>query len=437
MKRSAAETASIVEERSRDFFGGGYFILAAASLLSIVATFFVAASDLNFAAKTIVFAAVVLSYPLLFAAVYLWQKNKVSSRNKLNEAARNQSAETIFDEKIENRLRALEEASEFFGASLKPADMFRLCASRINEIVPFAACALFSANENGTRLRVVAAAGENSEQLKNLEIESHKGLAGKTFCSRRPQRDEKLLLEKSAIVPAALANFTSAVGAPLARGAEVFGALVLYGNAEKTFDEKSLRLAEAVAERVAPLFLSSLAFEQNVANALTDALTNLPNERAFYLVLENKIAESQRFRQERPLSILTVDIKNFTALNETFGHALGDRVLAFAAEIIKAQLRQMDFLARAGSDEFLAVLPTADKGKAAEIVGRIERAFAAKAFEISHGEKKYLQLNFGAATFFSDGETAGQILQAAHLRKQQAKTPGKGSVLWFPKEYVN
>ncbi|MBA2619738.1 MAG: hypothetical protein H0U87_00910, partial [Acidobacteria bacterium] len=125
MKRSAAETASIVEERSRDFFGGGYFILAAASLLSIVATFFVAASDLNFAAKTIVFAAVVLSYPLLFAAVYLWQKNKVSSRNKLNEAARNQSAETIFDEKIENRLRALEEASEFFGASLKPADMFR------------------------------------------------------------------------------------------------------------------------------------------------------------------------------------------------------------------------------------------------------------------------------------------------------------------------
>ncbi len=437
MTRHAAEKTSTVGEGSRDFFGGGYFVLAAASLSAIIATFFVAASDLNFAVKSIIFGAVVLSYPLLFAAVYFWQKNKTRGRNARREDARNELAETIFNEEVENRLRALEEASEFFGASLKQADMFRLCASRINEIVPFAACALFSASENDTHLKIILAAGENSERLKNLEIESDKGLAGKTFVSRRPQQDAELLLEKSAIIHAALENFTSAVGVPLARGAEVFGALVLYGNREKTFDEKSLRLAQAVAERVAPLFLSSLAFEQNVANALTDALTNLPNERAFYLVLENKIAESHRFGEERPLSILTVDIKNFTALNETFGHALGDRVLAFAAEIIKAQLRQMDFLARAGSDEFLAVLPTANKETAAEIVERIERAFAAKAFEISRQEKKYLQLNFGAATFFSDGETAGQLLQAAHLRKQQAKTPGKSSVLWFPKEYAN
>ncbi|MDQ6787708.1 MAG: GGDEF domain-containing protein, partial [Acidobacteriota bacterium] len=194
---------------------------------------------------------------------------------------------------------------------------------------------------------------------------------------------------------------------------------------------------ESIAERVTLLFLSSLAFERNVANALTDTLTDLPNERAFYLVLENQIAESQRLREERPLTVLTLDIKNFADLNEKLGHSVGDRILTFVADTIKEQLRQMDFLARATGDEFLVVLPTASNETAAEIVGRIEKAFALKAFEISRQEKKYLQLNFGIATFLRDGETAGQLLQAAHLRKQQTKAPGKSSVLLFPREYVN
>ena len=121
--------------------------------------------------------------------------------------------------------------------------------------------------------------------------------------------------------------------------------------------------------------MSSMSFERSLTNALTDTLTNLPNERAFYLVLENQIAESQRNRDERPLTILTVDIKNFTELNQNFGHAAGDQILAFAANLIKAQLRQMDFLARSQNDEFLAVLPTASDEIAMEIIERIEKAF--------------------------------------------------------------
>ncbi|MDQ3321368.1 MAG: sensor domain-containing diguanylate cyclase, partial [Acidobacteriota bacterium] len=291
-----------------------------------------------------------------------------------------------------------------------------------------------------TRLKIALVAGENAQSLKNLEIDSHKGLAGKTFLARQSQTDENLVFDKNIFdSAAALKNLTSAVSVPVMRGADAdaFGLLVLYGDKEKTFNQSSRKLLESVAERVAPLFSNSLAFERNVANSLTDALTNLPNERAFYLVLENQIAESQRFREERPLTILTVDIKNFAGLNERFGHAAGDRILTFAADLIKEQLRQMDFLARSASDEFLAVLPTAPNKTAAEIVGRVEKAFAAKPFETSRQEKTYLLLNFGIATFLKDGETAGQLLQVAYLRKQQAKAPGKSSVLLFPKEFVN
>ncbi len=415
----------------RSSFGFSYLILAVVSLSAIAATFFAAGSGLGFETKITIFTWIVLLYPAFFFAVYMRQKRRM--RDGEREAARN-----LFNSEVEGRLLALEEAGEFFGASLKSADMFRLVASRINELIPFTTCALFIADKDGTRLKISLTAGEHAQALKNLEIDSRGSLAGKTFVSRQSQIDERLVGDKNIFSSCeASKNWDSAISAPLLRGVDVFGVIVLYGDSEKKFSQNSLRLLESIVERVKRLFLSSFAFEQNVANSLTDNLTNLPNERAFYLVLENQIAESQRFREERPLTILTVDIKNFGELNEKFGHAAGDRILTFAAGIIKEQLRQMDFLARSTGDEFLAVLPTASNKTASEIVGRIEKAFASKPFEISPTHKKYLFLNFGIATFLKDGETAGQLLQACYLHKQQAKSPVKSSVLMFPKEYVN
>ena len=87
----------------------------------------------------------------------------------------------------------------------------------------------------------------------------------------------------------------------------------------------------------------------------------MPNERSFYLVLENQIAQTQRNSRERPLTVLAIDIINFDEINRRFGHSAGDRILYYAAGTIKNQLRRMDFSARTTGDEFLAALPTASE----------------------------------------------------------------------------
>ena len=69
--------------------------------------------------------------------------------------------------------------------------MFRLVTSRINEMIPFASCALFLADENQTNLKIIFSVGENSAILTNLEIHSSKGLAGKAFISGRCQIDKQ------------------------------------------------------------------------------------------------------------------------------------------------------------------------------------------------------------------------------------------------------
>ena len=197
-------------------------------------------------------------------------------------------------------------------------------------------------------------------------------------------------------------------------------------------------ILEAVASRIVPLLSGSLAFEKSLSNALTDALTNLPNERAFYLVLENKIAEAQRLSEKRQLTVLVMDIRNFRDINEQYGHSTGDKILTFGAETIKNQLRQMDFLARSSNDEFFAVLPTASEEITEEIIKRIERAFVLNPYKIAHEENVHLQISFGAATFLQDGETAQELLHLALVKKKQSKSDDKNNqVLFFPKEFIN
>lgn len=405
-----------------------YVMLTIASLSVLILTFIISNIDLAFGAKLSIFVSIIFIYLLFIFAVYRFRQAKsFSAENKSN----------VFNSETEEKLLILEEAGEFFGASLKSGDMFRLVSGRIGELIPFANCSLFLIDETKTSLKIAYSTGENAKVFKNLEINTKDGLAGKTYVSGKSQTDRKLLRDRAIFPSGSLENLHGAIAAPLFRNSEVFAVLQLFGNTEKRFDENSVLLLEAVAMRVVPLLSGSLAFEKSLSNALTDALTNLPNERAFYLVLENQIAEAQRLSEKRQLTVLVMDIRNFKDVNKQYGHATGDKILAFAADIIKTQLRQMDFLARSSNDEFFAVLPTASEEITEDIIKRIERAFVLNPYKIAYEENVHLQIGFGAATFLQDGETAEELLRLALVKKKQSKSDDNNQILFFPKEFIN
>jgi diguanylate cyclase (GGDEF)-like protein len=397
------------------------------SLAALVATFLVSSSHLAYAAKTNIFLALAAGYLICSIGLYFLPRGAPAPDGDVDRS--------IFSDLVEGKLLALEEANEYFGAALKAADMFRLAASRIEEIVPYALCVVYLPAENSDQLRVKFATGEQADQLRGHEPDLQRSLAAAVASSGRAQLAEKLYAEKTLFPAPVLQDLSSAAAVPLLREGRVFAVLALYG--KQTYDENSLALLRAIGERVAPLFASSFAFERSLSNALTDTLTNLGNERAFFLVLENQIAEAHRYRDERQLTILALDIRDFAELNKKYGHSTGDRILNFAAETIRKQLRQMDVLTRSAADEFWVVLPTAGEATAGEIVERVKRAFVVNPCEVSETEKFHLGLNFGTATFGRDGETANDLLQTALLKKKQDKSGEPGKVLWFPREYVN
>ncbi|MBL8184482.1 MAG: GGDEF domain-containing protein [Blastocatellia bacterium] len=402
-------------------------------LIAPMITFVVAVSGLTVYQKTVGLIAMIASYLMICA--YLFQRARGNDR--LQTTDDHDFADVPKAKEGDDPMLALEDASQFFGSSLRPADMFRLVSSRVNDIYPFAASALFVPDTESLVLHVSHAYGQSPETIEKFTGEKTAGLAGMAFLSGEVEIDPQLEIETALRDTADLVGFRSAVAIPLTHEGSVFGVFQMYLADQPSNNDEERALLETIGDRISPLFLSSRAFERTVSNALTDPLTELPNERALYMVLENQLAESQRFRDERPLSVLSVDIKGFDETNQQYGHSTGDRLLRFAGATIRSSLRKMDFLARSVNDEFAVVLPTATEKTAAEVIERIKAEFADTSFQLSDHEEVKLWLNFGWATFWKDGESAEQLLQSARLRKQQSKSEDPNNVLWFKKEYVN
>ncbi len=144
--------------------------------------------------------------------------------------------------------------------------------------------------------------------------------------------------------------------------------------------KRALRLAEEIAlatigllgllgASFVPLVRSGAGFERD---ALRDSVTTLGNRRAF---LDRLL---QRSREQKPFAVVLIDLDGFKAINDTLGHATGDRVLHLTGERLRAQLRPDDFAARLGGDEFAVLLDGVDSPEAAlrissRLCGEIER----------------------------------------------------------------
>ena len=403
-------------------------VLFVISLVAMVASFVLTNSVRTYETSIPGFLTILVAYSMIFG-LYCWSVKRSGTGSR----RRNRR---VGDVDIDTRLMAIDEASRYFSGSLNSTDMFRLVASRANEVIPFTACALFVIDKSTQRMRIKHAHGENAEILRNLEMSATSGLAGSCQVTGLVQTDAGMMVGKDELPAKALSGFRSAAAIPLMHDGEPFAVLQLYSDSRTAFDGDAVSILEAVGERLTPLILSTFAFERSRSKALTDPVTDLPNERAFHLVLENQLAESQRNRDRRSLTILAVDIKDFDELNLKYGHAAGDRILEFVAGVVKDNLRQMDFFARSHDDEFLAILPTAGEETADEIVGRINNGLMGSRFSVNDSESITIDLNFGAATFGLHGETSESLLAAARTTKRQSKANAPRKVLWFPKELI-
>ncbi len=157
--------------------------------------------------------------------------------------------------------------------------------------------------------------------------------------------------------------------------------------------------------------------------ATHDALTGLPNRVLFRDRLEQALARARR--EGRGGGLLFIDLDRFKGVNDTLGHAAGDRLLAEAAQRLAALVRDTDTLARLGGDEFILLVEgVEERAFLEEIGGKLQSAFD-RPFLI-RGRPCRISASIGIGLFPRDGEQADQLLQRADAAMYAAKSGGGG-----------
>lgn len=138
------------------------------------------------------------------------------------------------------------------------------------------------------------------------------------------------------------------------------------------------------------------------ALALADTLTGLYTRRFMEPALRNEAAKALRTRN--PLGLLMVDIDHFKSVNDTYGHAAGDKVLAEVARRMRSACRSYDIASRYGGEEFSVLLPNIDAGALHTVAQRIVTTVAATPIRLDDGADLTVTVSVGMAVFPIDGD---------------------------------
>lgn len=164
-------------------------------------------------------------------------------------------------------------------------------------------------------------------------------------------------------------------------------------------------------------------YRRETEMARFDYLTGILNKLGFDEQLKIEIARHRRDRN--PFAVAYVDCDNFKTINDTLGHAEGDRVLKTIAEAARANLRATDTIARLGGDEFAVILPGTGEFAALQAMNKLRRILAS----ITEGRQWPVTFSIGVGVFLDPPENIDSVVAFADDIMYQVKTTGKNKVL--------
>lgn len=161
-----------------------------------------------------------------------------------------------------------------------------------------------------------------------------------------------------------------------------------------------------------------------------DVLTNLPNKRVLIDRLKQNLAHIERNPDEQ-VAVLSVDLDNFTRINDSLGHESGDLVLVEIAERLKCSIREVDTLGRVTGDEFLIILePSSSISTIATQMAYRLLETVSKRMEVLDADL-YLTISIGIAITPDDGSSAEELLKNANVAASYAKKNGRNNFQYF------
>jgi diguanylate cyclase (GGDEF)-like protein len=215
---------------------------------------------------------------------------------------------------------------------------------------------------------------------------------------------------------------------PLIAQGESFGVLYLSAStSEASAQESQQRLAGTVADQLG-LAVANLKLRETLRNqSIRDPLTGLFNRRYLEETLEREIKRAERGRGA--VGVVMLDLDRFKNFNDTFGHNVGDMLLAELGRLLQTSIRTSDVACRYGGEEFVLVIPDADVEVTCQRAERVREAVK-RLFVSCRGQSVgSVTVSAGVAAYPTHGVTAEALVQAADAALYRAKSDGRDRVI--------
>lgn len=219
------------------------------------------------------------------------------------------------------------------------------------------------------------------------------------------------------------------VGIPIWLDEKFYGMLVFLRRKPLeggSFTQDDQAFMELIAAWFSQMLLQNTQRQKLETQALTDELTGLPNRRAAELRFEEEIARAKR--DGSGFSVATCDLDRFKLINDNYGHGVGDEVLQQVARIMRHALREGDWLARWGGEEFILFLHHSSHADAFAAAERIREAIKAQSLKTSQG-KLEITASFGIGVCQAGDEDIDRVISESDNCLYEAKRRGRDCVV--------
>jgi diguanylate cyclase (GGDEF)-like protein len=217
----------------------------------------------------------------------------------------------------------------------------------------------------------------------------------------------------------------SIIGIPLKVGNTVVGVMNLSRSTLGGFSPSELRLLSLLSDQAA-VAISNASLHQMISRqAYSDTLTGLPNRRALDERLEEEVVSARR--NNYSFAVIMMDLDGFKAVNDTYGHSVGDDVLRLVFSEMGRGVRTTDFLARYGGDELTLILSQTELSSAQIVCEKIIEGMKRIKYKLPDGSRLQLGISGGIALYPVHARSGPDLLRAADAALYHAKKYQRGN----------
>jgi len=300
-------------------------------------------------------------------------------------------------------------------------------ADTLDEIVPYEALHIYEADEPNRELVPTLVRSDYAEEILSERFPFGEGITGWAVEHRKPVLANQAHLDpRVKFVPGTPIEPEALIVVPLiARGA-LKGTLNVYRIGEQaSFSEEEFELATRLGDAAALAVDNAHIRDRLEREAQTDSLTGLYNHRHFHERLRKELTRAASEHQN--VGLVMLDIDDFKKVNDVFGHAIGDQVLAELADHLRACVRTEDVVCRIGGEEFAVIVPHCQEGHALVLADRLAARLQAAAFDLAGT----VAVSIGIAEGPTHAANPRELVACAEAAMMTAKARGKNQVVLF------